>query len=102
MLPSRANFTQPQVSIVRDFGHGKPWTIETTGNDASGAAAAFSQDEIAELVALPTGHLRHDDICDQIFTTGRSVVENPPVQRTGNIVRPAILGLKMKREGQQQ
>jgi hypothetical protein len=81
MLPSAADFTQPEVTVVRDLSNCKSRTIERARYDASRASAPFPQNQIAKLVTLPTRHFAHDYVSEQMLPTGRRIVENPPAQR---------------------
>ncbi len=102
MLPSAANFAQPQVSVVCDLGDCKSRTIERARYDASRAAASFAQYQIAKLVTLPTRHLAHDYVSQQMLATGRRVVEDPPVKGARHVKGSTILGQKIRRQRKKQ
>src|SRR6185369_13005945 len=72
-----AEFSQPQVSIVGNLRNCKRRTIETAGYDATRAAAAFAQDQIAQRIAFPAGHMVKDLVCCEVFPTRRCVEIDP-------------------------
>src|SRR5215213_5579694 len=95
MLPPGADFTQPQVAVVRDLSNRKSGTIESTGDYASRAATAFAQHEIAQCITFPTGHCLKNFVGCEVLATGRSVERNPTGESLGNIGRSAILSVRV-------
>ena len=82
MLPRTANFTQSQITRLRDLSYRKTRAIQTTRDNATRAPASLSQDQIPERVTTPTGHRFHDLIRREMLPTGRRIKRDPTPQRT--------------------
>src|SRR5215217_6926786 len=95
VLTDGADFTQAQVAVVCDFSNGKSRTIESTGDDTSWTAAAFTKDEIAQCVTFPTRHGFQDYVRGEMFATGRRIKCDPTRESCGDIIGSPILSVRV-------
>src|SRR6185369_12425063 len=77
MLPPGAQLSQPQIAIVGNLCNCKRRTIETTRDDPARVAAALAQDQIAQRITFPAGHMLKDLVRCEVLPTRRSVEFDP-------------------------
>jgi hypothetical protein len=82
MWPLRdSRFSQAKITSIGDFSDGKSGSIQRARNNSLWAAAAFTQYQVAEFVALPARHGFHDDGGRQLLPTRWSIERHPTGKR---------------------